>query len=205
MNTLMRHLLTVNILAALYIVSAFAQDEPIFPPLPAPADTLDAIYYDDKNLSGGEVVMLTTLQGIVNSNKPRIYLLKHRFGGRSEWADRLGIKTRLYRPEDLFGLVKKYCKEVKGIVLYSTEKSLHYRNLACTIAGLERAIAVTPVEKQRLEEAGIKMKILCDITGLPFTETTDIYTEIAAHGHVFFPHQTADFQLRFHPVTPLSY
>lgn len=164
--------------AALHICSASAQDDAIFPSLPAPADTLDAIYYDDTEISESEVVMLATLQGIINSSQPRIYLLRHKFGGRSEWADRLGIKTRLYRPEDLFGLVKKYCKEVKGIVIYSTEKSLHYRNLACTVAGLERAIAVTPVEKQRLEEAGIKMKILCDITRLPFTETTDIYTHL---------------------------
>ena len=175
MNTLMRHLLTVIILAALYIVSAFAQDEPIFPPLPAPADTLDAIYYDDKNLSGGEVVMLTTLQGIVNSNKPRIYLLKHRFGGRSEWADRIGIRTRTYKPSELYWLVGKYQKEINGMVVYSTEKSLHYRNLACTIAGIEGAIAVTPEEKRKLQENGIKLKTLCDITKLRFTRPSELY------------------------------
>ena len=147
MNTFMRHLLTAIILAALHIGSAFAQDEPIFPALPAPADTLDAIYYDDKELSGGEVVMLATLQGIVNSSQPRIYLLRHRFGGRTEWADRIGIDTRLYGPKQLYWLVGKYRNEIKGLVVYSTEKSLHYRNLACTIAGLKGAIAVTPEEK----------------------------------------------------------
>ena len=104
----MRHLLTVIILAALHIGSAFAQDEPIFPALPAPADTLDAIYYDDKERSGGEVVMLATLQGIVNSSQPRIYLLRHRFGGRTEWADRIGIDTRLYGPKQLYWLVGIY-------------------------------------------------------------------------------------------------
>ena len=132
MNKILRYLVAGMTSAALHICSASAQDDAIFPSLPAPADTLDAIYYDDTEISESEVVMLATLQGIINSSQPRIYLLRHKFGGRSEWADRLGIKTRLYRPEDLFGLVKKYCKEVKGIVIYSTEKSLHYRNLACT-------------------------------------------------------------------------
>lgn len=176
MNTFMRHLLTAIILAALHIGSAFAKDEPIFPALPAPADTLDAIYYDDKELSGGEVVMLATLQGIVNSSQPRIYLLRHRFGGRTEWADRIGIDTRLYGPKQLYWLVGKYRNEIKGLVVYSTEKSLHYRNLACTIAGLKGAIAVTPEEKQKLLDNGIKLKTLCDITGLRFTKPSELYT-----------------------------
>ena len=70
---------------------SMAQEQPIFPEFPQPADTLDAIYYDSKELSGSEVVMLSTLQGHINTTQPRIYLLKHSFGGRTEWADRCGF------------------------------------------------------------------------------------------------------------------
>ena len=176
MRTLMKHLLTVIILAALHIGSAYAQNEPIFPPMPAPADTLDAIFYDGKEISGSEVTMLATLQGVVNTRQPRIYIMKHRHGGRREWADRLDMKTRLYQQSELYWLVGKYSSEVKGLVVYSTEKSLHYRNLACTIAGLKGAIAVTPAEKEKLQANGIRLKTLCDLTNLRFTEPADIYT-----------------------------
>ena len=155
---------------------SMAQKQSVFPEFPHPADTLDAIYYDSKELSGSEVVMLSTLQGHINTIQPRIYLLKHRFGGRTEWADRLDIKTRLYQPSELYWLVGKYSNEVSGLVVYSTERSMHYRNLACTIAGLKGAIAVTPAEKQKLQENGIRLKTICDITGLKFTKPEEIYT-----------------------------
>ncbi|MBR2856365.1 MAG: discoidin domain-containing protein [Bacteroidales bacterium] len=161
---------------AVLATRANAQDESIFPQFPSPADTLDAIFYDDKVLTGGEVVMLATLQGQVNSKQPRIYIMKRRHGGRSEWADRIDINTRITKPSQLYHLVGKYGKEVEGMVVYSTEKSLHYRNLACTIAGLKNAIAVTSAEKQKLKENGIRLKTLCDITDLPYTTPQDIYT-----------------------------
>lgn len=155
-------------------VTLMAQD--IFPEFPTPADTLDAIYYDDKDLTGSEVVMLATLQGNINTAQPRIYLLKHRFGGRAEWADRLDIRTRIFQPSELYCLVGKYSRELSGMVVYSTEKSMHYRNLACTIAGLKGAIAVTPAEKRKLQDNGVRLKTVCDITDLPFTEPEEIYT-----------------------------
>lgn len=157
---------------------SMAQEQPIFPEFPQPADTLDAIYYDSKELSGSEVVMLATLQAQVNSIQPRIYLMKHKHGGRKEWADRIGINTNILRTSEFYYLVGKYSKEVSGLVVYSTEKSLHYRNLACTIAGLKGAIAVTPDEVSKLKENGIKLKTICDITDLPYTTPEEIYSHL---------------------------
>ena len=157
---------------------SMAQEQPIFPEFPQPADTLDAIYYDSKELSGSEVVMLATLQAQVNSIQPRIYLMKHKHGGRKEWADRIGINTNILRTSEFYYLVGKYSKEVSGLVVYSTEKSSHYRNLACTIAGLKGAIAVTPDEVSKLKENGIKLKTICDITDLPYTTPEEIYSHL---------------------------
>ena len=169
-----RHFITLAVLCLLTDISVKGQV--LFPPFPAPADTLDAIFYDGKDISGSEVTMLATLQGVVNAAQPRIYLMKRRHGGRVEWADRLDIKTRLFKESELYWLVGKYSKEVNGLVVYSTDKSLHYRNLACTIAGLKGAIAVTPAEKEKLQKNGIKLKTLYDITDLPYTAPKEIYT-----------------------------
>jgi len=148
----------------------------VFPQFAQPAGKLDALFFDDKALEPGEVVMLTTLQGIVNKEKPRIYFLSHRRHGKAEWAYRLGLKLREYPATQPYQLVKKYRSEVKGAVLYSTEKSRHYTNLATTVSGIMDAVAVTPAEMKKLKAEGIELKVLADLTELPYTETVDIYS-----------------------------
>lgn len=156
-------------------------DGQAFPSFAAPADTLDAIFYDSRLISPSEAVMLTTLQGHVNSRKPRIYMLNRRKGGLSEWADRIGINTRICKPADLYTLVAKYKKDCKGLVIYSTERSRHYVNLACTIAGLKGALAVTRNEARELERRGIRLRVLEDISALPYEKPEEIYTYLYEH------------------------
>ncbi len=158
------------------VYAAFAQPESVFPAFPAPADTLDAIFYDDGTLARTESVMLATLQGVVNTDCPQIYLLSVKRGGLTEWGDRLGIKTNPVPTSELYSLVKKYVGHIKGLVVYSDRLSPHYINLACTVAGLNDAIAVTENEKKKLQKNGIDIPVVCDISDLTFKTPVDIYT-----------------------------
>ncbi len=146
-----------------------------FPQFAAPADTLDAIYYDEPPMTNSEVIMLTTLQGIVNKVKPRLFFLSRRRGGRSEWVDRIGMTIREIPVEGKFELVKKYQGDVKGVILYSTGKSIHYANLASTVAGLRGAVAVTDAEYKALKDIGLDFKVIEDLSSLEFTQPTEIY------------------------------
>ena len=150
-------------------------DGQAFPQFAAPADTLDAVYYDVPPLSHSELLMLTTLQGIVNKVKPRLFFLSARRGGTSEWVDRIGMTIRQIPVEKKYDLVAKYRDDIKGLVLYSTEKSIHYANLASTVAGLRGGIAVTSDQQRELESMGLGFKVLEDIRGLEFTKATEIY------------------------------
>lgn len=176
MRILYRRAIAACIFLFTLIGEMTAQETAVFPAFPTPADTLDAIYYDDGNLSRGEAVMLATLQGAVNIRQPRIYLLSERRGGRTEWADRIDIKTRHVASEDLYSLVRKYREDVKGLIVYNGRKSPHYINLACTIAGLKGALAVTGDEKRKLEEAGMNLETICDISTLDYDTPVEIYS-----------------------------
>ena len=150
-------------------------DGQAFPQFAAPADTLDAIWCDSRRLSHEDVLMLTTLQGVVNSIQPRIFFLAHNRGGRSEWVDRIGLNVREIPSADKFELVRKYASDLKGAVVYSTEKSIHYINLATTVAGLKGAVAVTAEQLSALDSAGVSLSVVEDLRNLPYTETTEIY------------------------------
>jgi hypothetical protein len=147
----------------------------ILPQFALPADTLDAIFTDSPGLEKSEVLMLTTLQGLVNRSKPRIICLREGRGGRNEWSDKLGYKIRIHPAEHLFGLIGKYKSEISGVVLYDVGKSIHYCNLASTVAGITNSIAMTRAEYEQAQEYGLDLMITEDLTGLEYTKPTEIY------------------------------
>lgn len=145
------------------------------------ADTLDAMYIDRPPLTSGDVLMLTTLQGAVNRIKPRIMLFSEKRGGREEWADKLGMNTRMLPIEERWNLIKKYSSDINGAVLYNVAKSVHYQNLASTVASINGCIAVTSTEYKALHEAGVVLPIVEDLTGLTLTEPAEIYSYLYTH------------------------
>ena len=124
------------------------QDQP-FPTFATPAETLDAIRVEYRSSTNEESVMFSALQGLVNREKPSIILLRQS-GGNQQWPELLGLKLREYTPENKWELVRKYRDKVKGVILYSIEKSQHYRNLATTLAGIRDALPVTKAEYDQL-------------------------------------------------------
>jgi len=150
------------------------------PTFATPATVLDSI--EVQALSGDEQMTFSALQGQVNRKQPRIYLLDARAGeGRDTWADTptIGFKSRkLYTRETKYDLVAKYAGEVEGLVLYDPAVSPHYRNLACTVAGLRRALPVTAEVRRRLQEHGIALPVLVDLTGLQYSSPLQIYERL---------------------------
>lgn len=146
-----------------------------FPSFAIPADTLDGITITKENFTPDEIVLFTVLQGLINKTKPSIIILKSGKDGKYTWPNNLGLVIKECRPEDKWELIRKYQKRINGVILYSIEKSSHYRNLAITVAGLKNALPVTAPEYSRLQSMGINLPVIDDLSGLSFTNPEDIY------------------------------
>lgn len=144
---------------------------PVFLP---PASILRAVDMPALNLSDEERVMMCTLQGIVNRTRPRLILYNHNEEPRTTWPNAHNLK-RISLASNAYQLVKYFSSEIRGLVLYSTEKSEHYANLAATVAGLERALPVTEAIRQKLIAMGLDLPVLEDFTALTYTSALSIY------------------------------
>ena len=137
--------------------------------------TLDTSHMD--NLSSDEEITFSSLQGLVNKTSVRVLLIENGDVADVTWSNTSGINfsRNTYRKSKRWDLVKKYVSEISGVVLYSTEKSSHYRNLAGTVAGTKNAIPVTLDVYNDMKNAGINLPILVDLTSLTYTSAIDIY------------------------------
>lgn len=147
----------------------------VLPHFATPAPQLDGLDMKQGKLSPEEKTMLLAIQGIVNKKQPRIFLFEHYSEGKHKWPRLLNLSIQELEPAQYLQLADKYKNELKGVILYSTEKSAHYLNLASTVAGLEDAIPVTPQLNELLQQRNIQLPIIADFTKLPFTKATEIY------------------------------
>ncbi len=106
-------------------------------PLGAPADTYD------------EALAVACLQGIINREAPRLYVLSASDARPKYWLEKLSVPGRWLhqRPiaplDDLDTLVAMAGAAVKGVVIWDPEVPATV-NVATTIAGVEDAIALSP-------------------------------------------------------------
>lgn len=161
----------------------------VLPVFASPASQLDAI--EIQSLTRDERIAFSALQGRINSTQPRLLLLDARAEeGRDTWVEtstnNLGERNLFVR-EDRFKLVAKYADEISGLVLYATDVSHHYRNLACTVAGLHNALPVTYEIQQELLKHGIELDVLVDLTQLRFESPLEIYQHLHT---TYWPHCT---------------
>lgn len=145
-----------------------------------PASPLDAI--EVQALTPDERITFSALQGLVNRRQPQLLLLDAGAGeGRDTWAKtptmNLSFRDPLPRGKR-YELIAKHADAFTGIVLYDPSISPHYRNLAGTVAGLEKALPATPQVRDRLKEAGIDLKVRVDLTTLRFTQPLEIYQHL---------------------------
>lgn len=144
----------------------------IFPTFDTPVSDMDA--FTTENTPGEWLVALLALQGIVNREQPRIFMYDRTAGeGPDTWAKTYGFTFVLKDKMEIFA---KFAKEAAGFVLYSTEKSEHYVNLACSVASPIDGIPVTQEVMDALIAAGIDLPLLYDLTPLLYTTAEEIYT-----------------------------
>jgi hypothetical protein len=151
------------------------------PTFAAPAAMFDSLVVQD--LSKDELITFSALQGQVNRKQPRILLLDERAGeGRDTWAQtlKLGVSAPFTR-ETKWELLKKYVGEVSGVVLYDPSKNPHFRNLAGTAAGIQRALPVTAEVMAAMKAAGIELKVVEDLTGLNLPSAMEVYAYMRDH------------------------
>lgn len=153
----------------------------VLPHFATPASQLDGIDMKQGDLSPEKKTMLLALQGLVNKKQPRIFLFEHYSEGKHKWPRLLNLSIQELEAPQYLQLADKYKNELKGVILYSTEKSTHYLNLASTVAGLEDALPVTPQLYDLLKQQNIHLPVLADFTKLPFTKATEIYEYLYDH------------------------
>ena len=151
-------------------------DDRLLPYLLPPAKSVKSLDMSAAGLTDQERVMFCTLQGIVNRTRPRILLYNHNEEPQITWPRAHGLRTSPIPKDKPYTLVDLYKDEVKGLVLYSTTLSVHYGNVAVTIAGLDRLLPVTAEVRAKLVANGIDLPVVVDLTQLTMSDVADIYT-----------------------------
>lgn len=145
-----------------------------------PARTLDELLVE--NLSKDEQITFSALQGQVNRQQPRIYLANSRSDeGSDTWPNTatmgFGPRNRIAAGSQ-YELLAKYAKELKGVVLYDPKISPHYRNVAGTLAGVNRAVPATAEVYARMKGQGIELGVVADLTRETATSPVEIYQNL---------------------------
>lgn len=114
----------------------------VFPVSSTPASTLDFISV--ANSAPDVQLMMQSLQGIVNREKPVIYLKTCPQDGLwLDWIKQRGFIKSTRTFSDPSQLIKKYRNRIKGVVI--TDPALaSTKNIATMIAGVENVIVVSP-------------------------------------------------------------
>ncbi|UVI33249.1 GxGYxYP domain-containing protein [Paenibacillus spongiae] len=132
-------------------------------------------FLDVVDLAGqpGEMeLLLTSLQGNVNREKTRIYVLEgNAEEGRMTWLNEFDVPYQVH--VDPLKVVAKYKNEVKGIVVYDPD-NMDTVNLATTYAGLENAIVASPGLADVLTAAPYNLPLLEDYRG-KFANAMEVY------------------------------
>jgi hypothetical protein len=137
--------------------------------LPTFAAPLRLDVADLTDLDADQQLLLTTLQGVVNRTRPRIYLLQPQSEGLYTWLDDLAVPYDV--TTDLLG---KYRGEITGAVVYDPHVPATV-NVATTLAGLRDAVVTSAAQA---ESAGLA--IVADLRGT-FATDLDAYTWAAAN------------------------
>lgn len=127
---------------------------------------------DIMKASGDIKILLATLEGIVNRKEPRIYLIETDEEGKMTWLNDMKVPYTML--DDYWDLLKKYKKEIKGLIVYDP-KVQDSINVATTLAGLKDAVVVSPDLAKQLQTSPYHLKVIKDLQG-QFKDRLDAYT-----------------------------
>jgi hypothetical protein len=142
---------------------------------------------DLSEATADQQLLLTTLQGIVNRTRPRIFLLQPQNEGLYTWLDDLDIGYTV--ASDPMSLLTSYRSEITGAVLYDSNVAGTV-NVATTLAGLHDAVATSA---ELASSAGLP--VIADLTG-KFTADLDAYTWAVTN---LWPHTTHRMMIGLDP------
>ena len=143
----------------------------LFPAFAAPEEPLVAFPGD---LFGAEEMLaLASLQGFANAVRPRAVILD---GDVREWLEEYGFASVTATRENAYNYIKALAEDsAAGAVLYSTQRSREYMNLAASVGNTMNALPMTEEVYAAWQAQGIALPVLADLRDLPYTKTVDIY------------------------------
>ncbi|MFI7132255.1 GxGYxYP domain-containing protein [Nonomuraea sp. NPDC050153] len=119
---------------------AAARTRPAAPLLPNFGRPTHLDFADLTTLHGNDQLLLTTLQGVVNRRRPRLYFNYDAAAYDQRWL--AGTGAAVTRHDQPLDLVARYRAEVRGAILHDPDVPDSV-NVATTLAGLEDAVAAT--------------------------------------------------------------
>ncbi|OAS82686.1 MULTISPECIES: GxGYxYP domain-containing protein [Metabacillus] len=130
-------------------------------------EVLDVANVHDK--PGDIKLLLTTLEGIVNREKPRIYVQQNKV---DPWLNNLKVPYKLH--DDAMDVFKAYANEIEGIIVYDPEIPDSI-NVATTLAGLENAVVAGPELAKQLTAEPYNLEVIEDFQS-KFKNRLEAYT-----------------------------
>ncbi|HEX7064785.1 MAG TPA: GxGYxYP domain-containing protein, partial [Bacillales bacterium] len=130
--------------------------------LPTFADAKHLDVVDLTTSTGDWKLMFATLQGIVNRERPRIYLIEDDYEeGKYTWLNDLNVPYTMKSPRNL---LLKYKHEISGVVIYDPAVR-DTINVATTMAGLKNAVVASPELAKKLKKSPYNLKVVEDLRG----------------------------------------
>src|SRR5262245_29003951 len=124
------------------------------PTFPSPTELA---VLDLRGASPAEILLATSLQGVVNRTRPRVWLERNVDEGSYTWLRTLGRPTATIR--DVDALVAQFRPDIRGAIVADPAVPATI-NVATTLAGLEDAVVAEPAVAARLG-----LTVLVDLRG----------------------------------------
>ncbi|WP_084782194.1 GxGYxYP domain-containing protein [Bacillus niameyensis] len=168
-------LLLIPVAIIIYVMKVVNSEKVKFPvsqalPTFPKAKQLDVLDIEKK--SGDEKILFATLQGNVNREEPRIYLIENKFEeGKYTWLKDLEVPYTVMK--DPWDVLLKYKNEVAGMIIYDPEVQ-DTINVATTIAGVRNAVVASPSLAEKLQKEPYQLKVIEDLR-TKFSNGLDAY------------------------------
>ena len=126
-------------------------------------DHLDV--YDIRGASQDTQLAITTMTGVINHQKPQIYLLSS--GDAAFWLQEVFAQI----PHDvspatgntaLDAMLNKYASSIQGIIIYDPN-SIDSINIATMLAGQREGMVVSPAQAKVLQGPPYQLPVLADL------------------------------------------
>ena len=125
-------------------------------------------------MSNDDLNTIVSLQGLINRQKPLIYVKHVAEEDPDTWLNSLATEAKLIPIADPWTLFKMYRTEIAGVAIYDPEQP-DTINLATTLAGIEGGVIASPEVAARLVKSPYNLKLLADFREYHFASRAETY------------------------------